>query len=48
MLEDNVFRLIMFIGAVIVIGLCITLIMNNLDDITSLFDQFFSYRLQKY
>ncbi|WMX58525.1 hypothetical protein [Peribacillus sp. R9-11] len=48
MLESNVFRLIMFIGAVIVVGIIISSIIENIDEINTLYDNFFSYRLKKY
>lgn len=48
MLENSVFRMVMFIGAVIVVGLGIRLLVENVPTLYQLFDSFFSARLQKY
>jgi hypothetical protein len=48
MLENNVFRLIMLIGAVVIFGILLSNGISNYDDFKNLFAQFFSNRLQKY
>lgn len=48
LLENNAFRMIMFIGAVIVVGSIIQLITANYEQIKILIEQYFSYKLQKY
>lgn len=48
LVENNTFRMIMFIGAIIVVGILIRLIVANYDDIKVIIEQFFSYKLQKY
>lgn len=48
MLESNVFRMLMLIGAIIVVGLLVVLTLSNLPDITKIVDIFFKHRLQKY
>lgn len=48
LLENNTFRMYMFIGGALVLGAAITYILGGFDEINSLIDQFMSYRLQKY
>lgn len=48
MLENNTLRMIMLIGAAIIVGLLIVLLINNFGEIKDLFNKFLAYRLQKY
>ncbi len=48
MLEDNTFRMMMFIGAIIIVAGLIGLVVANYDEFVVLLDNFFSIKLQKY
>lgn len=48
MQEANTFRMMMFIGAVLVISVLIGLVTANYDGLVNLFENFFSFKLQKY
>lgn len=48
MLESNVFRMIMFIGAIIVVGILLDQIIGDGKDIIGLLKAFFHARIQKY
>ena len=48
MQENNTFRMIMFIGAILVVGLLIHALTQNYDDIKIVIDKYSKFRLQKY
>lgn len=48
MLENNVFRMMMFIGAIIVVSIFIHLLIQNYGEIKDIMSQFFAFKLQKY
>lgn len=48
MLENNVFRLIMFIGAVVILGIGITMTVEQFPELKGLIESYFSNRVQKY
>lgn len=48
MLENNVFRMMMFIGAIIVVAILIHLLTQNYGELKGLVEQFFAFKLQKY
>ncbi|RBP59281.1 hypothetical protein DES36_1196 [Alkalibaculum bacchi] len=48
MLENNVYRMIMLIGAIIIIAILINLLTNNYGEMQAVIQRFFALKLQKY
>nr|CDQ37705.1 hypothetical protein BN993_07267 [Virgibacillus halodenitrificans] len=48
MLENNIFRLLMFIGAVVLVGIGINMSIEHYPEIKSLIVSYFNNRVQKY
>lgn len=48
MLENNTFRMWMFIGAILVVAVLVGLLVKNYDELIFIIKGFFSYKIQKY